>query len=87
MSIRDGLLAYFALLTHLPAQRLRQPPDHRGPDAEQAHADGHQLLPAVAGGQRPDDGHFLYALYTHPQHARGLHLWSHHVQDCHLLNG
>ncbi len=86
-SVRDGLAAHPALLFHLPDQRLRQPADHRGPDAEQAHADRHQLLPAVAGGQRPHDGHLLHALHPHPKHPGGLHLRRHHVQDRLLLHG
>lgn len=86
-SVRHGLVPHPALLSHLPAQRLRQPADHRGPDAEQTHADRHQLLPAVAGGQRPHDGHLLHALHPHPQHPGGLHLRRLHVQDRHLLYG
>lgn len=87
VSARDGLLPHSALLAHLPAQRLRQPADHRCLDAEQTHADRHQLLPAVAGGQRPDDGHLLHALHAHPKHPGGLHLRGHNVQDSHLSNG
>lgn len=68
LSVRDGLAAYPALHAHLPAQCLRQPADYHRPDDEQAHAHRHQLLPAVAGGQRPHDGHLLHALHPHPQH-------------------
>lgn len=87
LSVRDGLAAYPALLPHLPARRLRQPADHRGPDAEQAHADRHQLLPAVAGSERLDDGHLLHAVHSHPKYAGRLHLRSRDVQSRHLPNG
>lgn len=75
------------LLTHLSCECDREPAHHCGVDGQQAHADCDQHLPAVAGGQRPDDGRVLHALHPHPQHTEGFHLWSCNVQDRVLLHG
>lgn len=86
-SHRDGLLSHSALRPHLLAERVWQSAHHHRAGQEQANAHLHQLLPAVTGGQRLDDGHLLHALHPHPQYPGGLYLWRCYVQGDLLLHG